>query len=321
MPKVLKNLHEGIPYHKIRKGSDPGCYQLHRPSECRLKFPITKRPIHKCEIPKREYTRVPQGESWRDLIVPKTEPNFYPAVMHKSEFERLKKQAKIVSQEEQLKAMHEQEAAIQKAAKESEERKQLLKEKLLPQPGAQVAAGAADQELEGPDQTAHTLSRAETMHEQEAAIQKAAKESEERKQLLKEKLLPQPGAQVAAGAADQELEGPDQTAHTLSRAEILKADNMPGPRLCNRIILASKCHAIRDAQISEKDLIKKELTEEERRLDAIMEENRQAAVRRAEQDEERRHQLRLQNLAALKEQIQAHDTAKVLGTKMAPFNE
>ncbi|XP_045540541.1 cilia- and flagella-associated protein 45 [Papilio machaon] len=254
MPKVLKNLHEGIPYHKIRKGSDPGCYQLHRPSECRLKFPITKRPIHKCEIPKREYTRVPQGESWRDLIVPKTEPNFYPAVMHKSEFERLKKQAKIVSQEEQLKAMH----------------------------------------------------------EQEAAIQKAAKESEERKQLLKEKLLPQPGAQVAAGAADQELEGPDQTAHTLSRAEILKADNMPGPRLCNRIILASKCHAIRDAQISEKDLIKKELTEEERRLDAIMEENRQAAVRRAEQDEERRHQLRLQNLAALKEQIQAHDTAKIM---------
>lgn len=57
------------------------------------------------------------------------------------------------------------------------------------------------------------------MHEQEAAIQKAAKESEERKQLLKEKLLPQPGAQVAAGAADLELEGPDQTAHTLSRAE------------------------------------------------------------------------------------------------------
>lgn len=41
---------------------------------------------------------------------------------------------------------------------------------------------------------------------------------------------------------------------------------MLGPRLCNRIILASKCHAIRDAQIAEKDLIKKELTEEERRL-------------------------------------------------------
>lgn len=46
---------------------------------------------------------------------------------------------------------------------------------------------------------------------------------------------------------------------------VLRADNMQGPRLCNRIILASKCHAIRDAQIGEKDLIKKELDEEERR--------------------------------------------------------
>lgn len=40
---------------------------------------------------------------------------------------------------------------------------------------------------------------------------------------------------------------------------------MQGPKLCNRIILASKCHAIRDAQIAEKELIKKELDEEERR--------------------------------------------------------
>lgn len=42
-----------------------------------------------------------------------------------------------------------------------------------------------------------------------------------------------------------------------------------------------------------------------------MEENRQAAVVRAETEEERRHRLRLQNLAALKEQIFAHETAKV----------
>lgn len=42
-----------------------------------------------------------------------------------------------------------------------------------------------------------------------------------------------------------------------------------------------------------------------------MEENRQAAVIRAETEEERRHQLRLQNLSALKEQIFAHETAKV----------
>lgn len=197
---------------------------------------------------------VPQIGGWRELLVPKTEPNFYPAVMYKGEFERLKKQAKKVTQEEQLKAMH----------------------------------------------------------EQEASIQKAAKDSEARKQLLKDKLQTQPGAESATGTADPELEGPDQAAHTISRAEMLRANYMQGPRLCNRIILASKCHAIRDAQISEKELIKKELDEEQRRLDAIMEENRQAAVHRAETEEERRHGLRLQNLAALKEQIKAHETAKIM---------
>ncbi|XP_026750540.1 cilia- and flagella-associated protein 45 [Galleria mellonella] len=256
MPKVppVKNPHDGIPYHSVRQGSDPGCYQLHRPSQCRLKFPITKRPIHKCELPKREHTMVPQNGGWRSLLVPKAKPNFYPAVMHKKEYEKLKERAKIVTQEEQLQAMH----------------------------------------------------------AQEAAIQKAAKESEARKKMLKEKLLPQPGAETATGTADPELEGPDQTAHTLSRAEMLRADNMQGPRLCNRIILASKCHAIRDAQIAEKELIKKELDEEEKRLDAIMEENRASAVHRAESEEERRHNLRLQNLAALKEQIKAHETAKIM---------
>ncbi|XP_060807280.1 cilia- and flagella-associated protein 45 [Amyelois transitella] len=256
MPKVqpTPNPHVGIKYHSIRKGSDPGCYQLHRPSDCRLKFPLTKRPIHKCELPNWEYTMVPQIGGWRTLLVPRPGTNYYPAVMHKSDYERLVKQAKIVSQEEQLQAMH----------------------------------------------------------AQETAIQKAAKESEARKQQLKASLMPQPGAEAAGGTADPELEGPDQAAYTLSRAEMLKADQMQGPRLCNRIILASKCHAIRDAQICEKELIKKELDEEERRLDAIMEENRIAAVQRAENEEERRHQLRLQNLSALKEQIKSHETTKIM---------
>lgn len=70
----------------------------------------------------------------------------------------------IVTQEEQLQAMHAQEAAVQQAARESEARKQALKMKLQKQPGAEAAAGTADPELEGPDQAAYTLSRAESMY-------------------------------------------------------------------------------------------------------------------------------------------------------------
>lgn len=38
---------------------------------------------------------VPQVGGWRELLVPKVEPNFYPAIMQKEEYDRLKKQAKV----------------------------------------------------------------------------------------------------------------------------------------------------------------------------------------------------------------------------------
>ncbi|GBP70592.1 hypothetical protein EVAR_54402_1 [Eumeta japonica] len=46
-----------------------------------------------------------------------------------------------------------------------------------------------------------------------------------------------------------------------------------------------------------------------------MEENRQMAEKRAKADEVRRHQIRLQNLEALKEQIKAHENAKLMETQ------
>ena len=45
-----------------------------------------------------------------------------------------------------------------------------------------------------------------------------------------------------------------------------------------QLILNAKCHAIRDAQILEKRQIKGEMTEEEKRLDIMMEVDRQNAI-------------------------------------------
>ncbi|CAG9131219.1 unnamed protein product [Plutella xylostella] len=253
MPKALKDLHEGIPYHHVTQGNEPGCYQLHRPSKCRLRFPITDRPIHKCEIPDYEYTMVPQKSGYRKLLVPRPPKNYYPTVMDRAEYERLKQQAQVKTKDEQLAALEAAEEAERQLAKESQERIDLLRSRLQAQPGAEAGAGGKD-----------------------------------------------------------ELEAPDQTTHTLNRAELLRADSLPGPRLASQVILASKCHAIRDAQLVEKQLIQQELSEEEKRLDAIMEENRVAALGRAEAGEARRRRLQLDNLAALKEQITAHDTAKIM---------
>lgn len=46
----------------------------------------------------------------------------------------------------------------------------------------------------------------------------------------------------------------------------LHNEEFQGARIANQIILASKCHAIRDAQLTEKVLIKKQLEDENRRF-------------------------------------------------------
>lgn len=121
MPKVNQH-EENVKYYLVRKGEEPGCYQLHkyfmnlynflpryfliifesdlfhlcRPSQCRHKLPTTNKPIHKCEIIKKKTTTIPpQVAGWRTIIIPSKKPNLYPVVMHTSDYERLKEQAKV----------------------------------------------------------------------------------------------------------------------------------------------------------------------------------------------------------------------------------
>jgi hypothetical protein len=50
-------------------------------------------------------------------------------------------------------------------------------------------------------------------------------------------------------------------------------------KTANHLIVNTKCHAVRDAQIAEKKQIKKELEDEERRLDQMMEDERRRGLR------------------------------------------
>ena len=56
-----------------------------------------------------------------------------------------------------------------------------------------------------------------------------------------------------------------------------------------KLILNAKVHAIRDAQVVEKQQIKKEVVDEEKRLDTMMEVDRLNAIRIQEEIEKRRH--------------------------------
>jgi len=60
-----------------------------------------------------------------------------------------------------------------------------------------------------------------------------------------------------------------------------------------QLILNAKCHAIRDAQILEKGMVRKEMDSEEKRLDVMMEVDRQNAIRIQEEIERKRKEERL----------------------------
>merc|ERR1711959_711132 len=75
----------------------------------------------------------------------------------------------------------------------------------------------------------------------------------------------------------------------------------------NRMMLYSKCVAIRDAQLAEKEAIAKEKAEEDRLLDIQMEEARQQAVRLFEEREARKQDERMRGAAIIQQQIEERE--------------
>ena len=74
-----------------------------------------------------------------------------------------------------------------------------------------------------------------------------------------------------------------------------------------QLILNAKCHAIRDAQILEKQQIKHELHTEEQRLDAMMEADRVNAIAVAEEIAERRKHDSMIGAMKVMEQIRENE--------------
>lgn len=80
----------------------------------------------------------------------------------------------------------------------------------------------------------------------------------------------------------------------------------------NELILNAKCHAIRDAQLIEKVEIKKELLEEEKRLDEMMENDRLKALHEYESRENKKKDERLKGAEVLKNQIEENHMSQLL---------
>jgi len=74
-----------------------------------------------------------------------------------------------------------------------------------------------------------------------------------------------------------------------------------------QLILNAKCHAVRDAQLLEKDIIRKEQLEEQKRLDQIMEIDRQNAIVLEEEIEKKRKEEKLVGAMQIMEQIEENE--------------
>ncbi|XP_024606889.1 cilia- and flagella-associated protein 45 isoform X2 [Neophocaena asiaeorientalis asiaeorientalis] len=96
----------------------------------------------------------------------------------------------------------------------------------------------------------------------------------------------------------------DRAQNLLQRARQLRMEQVEELKDMSKIILNAKCHAIRDAQILEKQLIQKELDAEEKRLDQMMEVERQKSVQRQEELHRKRREESIRGRRHIVEQME-----------------
>lgn len=129
--------------------------------------------------------------------------------------------------------------------------------------------------------------------EEREAIQQAKREKKEcimdgvneRKNAMKEKeMLRKKNEKMN----ELEEEAQRRAQYLLERANNMRMEQEDEIKKLNEMTLNAKCHAIRDAQVLEKSLIEKEMDAEERRLDQMMEVERQKAIKLQEEIEEKR---------------------------------
>uniref|UniRef100_A0A3P9AAU7 Cilia- and flagella-associated protein 45 n=1 Tax=Esox lucius TaxID=8010 RepID=A0A3P9AAU7_ESOLU len=153
-----------------------------------------------------------------------------------------------------------------------------------------------------------TASRVPTREEREAMLEAQQKEremamdaAEERKAHIRQADL---SRQKNQGLSELEAEAKERAQYLLERANAMRMEQEDEVKKLNELILGAQCHAVRDAQILERQQILTELQEEERRLDAMMEVDRRKALEAQEQiDELRKHQ-RIQGKQLIVKQIE-----------------
>ncbi|XP_070551420.1 cilia- and flagella-associated protein 45-like isoform X2 [Ptychodera flava] len=112
--------------------------------------------------------------------------------------------------------------------------------------------------------------------------------------------------------SDLDEEAQKQAEYLLEKAKEQREEQEDEIKHLNELILNAKCHAIRDAQILEKGQISGEMVDEEKRLDLMMEVDRQNALKLQEEIENERREERLVGKHIILQQISEREEERLL---------
>ncbi|XP_055081927.1 cilia- and flagella-associated protein 45 isoform X2 [Periophthalmus magnuspinnatus] len=106
---------------------------------------------------------------------------------------------------------------------------------------------------------------------------------------------------------EEELEAQEKTQRMLDQAHMLRMEQEDEIKRLNRLILEVKCQASRDAQMQEKAEIQTEMSEEEKRLDTMMEAERRKALETMEKIDELHKMQRYSGMQEICNQIRERE--------------
>ncbi|KAM6987457.1 cilia- and flagella-associated protein 45 [Tautogolabrus adspersus] len=115
------------------------------------------------------------------------------------------------------------------------------------------------------------------------------------------------------GLTELEVESQDHAQRLIECSNALRIEQEEEIKKLNMLILSAQCQATRDAQIKEKKQIQTELSEEEKRLDDMMEMERRKALETMEQIDELVKDQRMNGMQQIYNQIlQRHEDKQLL---------
>eukprot|EP00055_Hartaetosiga_balthica_P015136 m.87558 g.87558 ORF g.87558 m.87558 type:complete len:544 (-) comp8790_c1_seq5:1883-3514(-) len=116
--------------------------------------------------------------------------------------------------------------------------------------------------------------------------------------------------------SDLDIEAKERNEHLLHYARQQMEEDEEEIKQLNELILQAKIYSIRDAQLAEKEAIRREEEEEERRLDEMMEIERVRALKAQEEKELALRTVRKQRAELIKDQLVEREEQRVIEEEM-----